>query len=329
MSNPQNAEAIEPSFFIDCMSRFTYGRRRRFSATEVQKAVEYLLSQIPFKDKTNRTEDKLVRLVNSNNLFSFTDSVKIIEKLLKRSAFAKLDLIELAINFNVNVNESAIRFFEQNKEKQEKLQNFKAIRLYMILTAIPEANFTESLKPILKEVEAQVDEILQGEWWMVVKANKNSLIRDHYKNTFYTKLMNRIDNLKPEELSRESSTTLFLSLIKISVNKTLNIRVKEWVQKHKELLNKPEMRRGLENAIRDTQETTHFFQMLTLYNMAELGLARMNILLKETDLVKHTQRFGSLSGHLVSMLREIYHVPGRKIVSKVPEDEDQEVAPTT
>jgi len=37
-------EEIDPSFFFDCINRFTYGRRRRFLPTEVKKIFDYILS---------------------------------------------------------------------------------------------------------------------------------------------------------------------------------------------------------------------------------------------------------------------------------------------
>jgi hypothetical protein len=74
------------------------------------------------------------------------------------------------------------------------------------------------------------------------------------------------------------------------------------------------MRRGLEQAIRDNSNSTYYFQMATLYELAELGTVRMANMLKETDLIKSTQKFGSLSNKLTRIFRDIYDIPTMRSV---------------
>jgi len=130
-------DQVDPGFFFDCIYRFTYGRRRRFSPTEVKKIFDYILAQVPFKDQINRTQEKLVRLIASENVQNL-DSKKILDKILKNSESVHLDELELAINHELPVNNYLLRFYEQNKAKG--LNPNKVVRLYTALTAVPQDN---------------------------------------------------------------------------------------------------------------------------------------------------------------------------------------------
>lgn len=101
-------------------------------------------------------------------------------------------------------------------------------------------------------------------------------------------------------------------LIKCSVNRTLKQRANDFIEKNKEKLSSIDFRRGIEQAIKDNSDSAYYFQLSTLYDLAELGVARMGMLLRETDLIKSTQRFQQLSNRLIKMFREIFNIPYQK-----------------
>lgn len=110
-NDSKEATGIEPSFFLDCILKLTYGNRRHLSQAEVKKIVDYVLLQIPFKDKTNNAQNKLARLIINGNLFSNIDAQRILEKILKKSETVRLDELELATNVGMNVGAEVIRFY--------------------------------------------------------------------------------------------------------------------------------------------------------------------------------------------------------------------------
>lgn len=144
----KEASSIEPGFFLDCLNKFTYMKRRRFSAVEVGKATEYLLEQIPLKDKTNRTQDKLNRLINNNGFFNHESAIKIIGKVLKSTENIRLDDLDTAVNISLPIEEYVQKYYNMHKEK---IDSYKLIRLYLIITASPDAGLKEKLKPIYLE----------------------------------------------------------------------------------------------------------------------------------------------------------------------------------
>jgi hypothetical protein len=80
------------------------------------------------------------------------------------------------------------------------------------------------------------------------------------------------------------------------------------------------MRHGLEQAIRDNSNNSYYYQMATLYDIIELGIARVANILRETDLIKNTQKFGSLSNKLTHIFKDIYNIPTMRSVRQDKQD---------
>lgn len=163
----------------------------------------------------------------------------------------------------------------------------------------------------------------------MVRANRNSQIRDTLRTDICTKLMNRIDKLKPEEINRDIGNILFQTLVKISITKPLKQRVSDFIQKHKEQLTTFEMRRALETALREYSDSTFYLQLSTLLELAEMGNARMGNILRETDLIKSTVRFQNLSNRVIGIVREQFNIPlkVKQAEGEAPEEPEVTNAP--
>jgi hypothetical protein len=159
MSDKDGSATIDPSFFFDCLHRFTYNRRRRFNHTEAKKIVEYTLKQIPFQDKTNRVQDKLARLFDNSALFPYAEALKILEKVLKTMPSLRLDELEIAINLNLPVSDYIKKYYEQNNRLITNPN--KLVRLFIIVCSLPEKDTTEEMKTIRNELEKAFEELLE------------------------------------------------------------------------------------------------------------------------------------------------------------------------
>jgi len=65
---------------------------------------------VPIKDKTNRTQDKLVRLIHNETVQNL-DAATILDKILKNLEVVRLEEIELAFNHNVPANNYLLKFY--------------------------------------------------------------------------------------------------------------------------------------------------------------------------------------------------------------------------
>lgn len=155
---------------------------------------------------------------------------------------------------------------------------------------------------------------------LVVGARKSNL-KDNLKQGFYNQILDKLETLKPEEITKENIAAIFSVLIKASTNRQIVQRVNQFIEKHREKLRSTEFRKWLELAIRENSDSNYYSQLLTICELAELGSARMVYLLKETDLIKSSQRFTTVLNRLTKLVADLFKVPTSRYIK--PEDAEE------